>query len=153
MKKVNSRDKGQRGERDLAKTLTDAGFPSTRGATQSAGANTADVVGLPGHWLEAKFYKQHAAMRFLDQAKRDVNEKGSGEIPVALLKENYGDWAVLLDLRVYLALLRLLIAKGVDIHRLNLGDFIEKPSRLPQVKTTKRVVGVKLSTVKPKKAS
>lgn len=138
MTKINSRAKGQRGERDLAKTLTEAGFESRRGATQSAGAITADVVGLPGHWCEAKFHKDHAAIRFLDQAKRDATAKGDGDIPIALLKENGSGWFALLDLGVYLALLRLAL-KSVGSDGLNLSDFVEKASRPVKVKTTKRV--------------
>lgn len=152
MTKINSRAKGQRGERDLARALTDAGFDSKRGATQSAGAVTADVVGLPGHWVEAKSHGSHAAMRFLDQAKRDSAKSGQGEVPIACLKENGSEWAVLLDLRVYCALLRSVL-EGGDIHRLNLCDFIDKPSRLPKVKAPKRVADSELSMKKSKKVS
>lgn len=146
---INSRSKGQRGERDLAKVLTEAGFESKRGATQSAGAITADVVGLPGHWCEAKFHKDHAAIRFLDQAKRDAKIKGDGDIPIALLKENGSKWHALLDLGVYLGLLRLAL-KCADGHCLNLGDLVEQPSRPVKVKSSKGVAGKELSTKKSK---
>lgn len=129
--------------------LTEAGFPSSRGATQSAGANTADVVGLEGHWLEAKFYKDHAAMRFLDQAKRDSMKEGAGSIPCALLKENGSGWAILLDLGVYLALLRTCL-KFTDWQSLNLRDFVDKASRPVKVKAAKRVAKKTLPAKKPK---
>lgn len=149
---LNSRDKGQRGERDLAQFLTEQGFDSKRGATQSAGAITADVVGLPGHWCEAKFHKDHACIRFLDQAKRDATKKGGGLIPVAFLKENYGTWTALVDARVYLALLRFALQVS-DGQGLQLSDFVEKPSRAVKVKTPKRVSKGKLPRVKPEDAA
>jgi len=149
---INSRAKGQRTEREVAKVLTDAGFESTRGATQSAGAITADVVGLPGHWVESKARNSHSCLRFLDQAKRDAEKAAQGDVPIVVLKENRGTWSALLDFGVYLALLRAVVAKGIDIHSLNLRNFVEQPSRAVKVKAALDVAGAKLATKKVKKA-
>lgn len=148
---INSRAKGKRGEREFAELLREMGFEdASRGATQSAGAITADVVGLPHHWCEVKNVDSIAALRYLDQAKRDVVKVKSDEIPVAFIKENRGRFAALLDARVYLALLRAAF-QVLDWHRLKLRDFIEKPSAPVKVKAPKRVAKGALPDVKAKK--
>lgn len=146
--KINSRAKGQRGEREVASVLSAAGFDASRGATQSAGAATADVVGLPGHWVEVKSHAGIAAVRHLDQAKRDVAASGGGAAPVVVLRENRGPWAALVDLRVYLELLRLAI-EHVGAGNLELANFVEKSSRPVKVEPAKRV-NAKLASVKSK---
>lgn len=52
---MNSRAKGQRGERELADFITAAGFPARRGQQFAGGPDSPDVVcpGLPFH-IEAK---------------------------------------------------------------------------------------------------
>lgn len=51
---MNSRDKGKRGELELAKVLRGYGYDTRRGQ-QYCGANgDADVVGLPGIHIECK---------------------------------------------------------------------------------------------------
>lgn len=149
---IDSRNKGKVGERALAKVLTESGFESTRGLSQAGGALTADVVGLPGHWVEAKSYKTHSCLRFLDQAKRDAEKAGLGEVPIAVLKENRSKWHALVDFAVYLELLRLAL-KGAGGQGLELLNFVEKPSRAVKVKAPKAVAKSKLPTKKPKDAS
>lgn len=149
---INSRNKGKVNERELAKVLTDAGFEARRGLSQAGGAITADVVGVPGHWVEAKARKDHACLRFLDQAKRDAAKAGLGEVPIAVLKENRSKWHVLVDLGVYLALLRAAL-KGAGGQSLELANFVEKPSRAVKVKAPKTVTKTKLAPKKPKDAA
>lgn len=56
MAKVNSRAKGARGEREWANFCKDQGYDCRRGQ-QFCGANgDADVVGLPGIYIEVKRY-------------------------------------------------------------------------------------------------
>lgn len=71
---VNSKAKGARFERELAKRFTSEGYPSRR-TQQYCGATeeSSDVVGLPYIHVEAKHYKQKAFdYDWIDQAKRDA---------------------------------------------------------------------------------
>lgn len=86
MTRVNSRAKGARGELQLAKTLTDLGYPASRGQQHRGGADSPDVVclSLLIHW-ECKVYAQDQrsspAMltEWRAQAERDA---GDGMLPV-----------------------------------------------------------------------
>lgn len=49
---MNSREKGKRGELELAKLLRDCGFDTRRGQQYSGANGDADVVGLPGIHIE-----------------------------------------------------------------------------------------------------
>lgn len=71
---MNSRDKGKRGERDLAKALADAlGIPLRRTA-QVDGGLSADLVGLPGVHLECKRYESIPVLSWFrgDAGKRPL---------------------------------------------------------------------------------
>lgn len=95
---MNSRAKGARFERDLAKMLRADGYDARRGQ-QFCGANgDADVVGLPGIHIEAKHVERLNLYDAYDQAKRDAR---SGEFPTVFHKKNncpvlvtmaYEDW-------------------------------------------------------------
>ena len=47
-----SRDKGKRGERELANALRNCGYETRRGQQYSGTETSADVVGLPGIHIE-----------------------------------------------------------------------------------------------------
>ena len=87
-------DKGKRGEleaRDEVRRHWHS--PNCIRSAQAGGSYAADLLeGPPGLHLEVKRYKSIAAFRFLDQATKDVS---SGDVPVVLLKEDGGKWAVL----------------------------------------------------------
>ena len=74
---VNSKQKGARFERALAKMFTEQGYESRR-TQQYCGATeeSSDVVGLPYIHVEAKHYKNKAFdYDWIDQAKRDAKDK------------------------------------------------------------------------------
>lgn len=90
-----SRDKGKRGEREIAKILKERGYDARRGQ-QYCGANgDADVIGLPGFHLEVKRTEKLTAYPYLEQAKADANE---GEIPIVLHRPNGKQWIAIMDL-------------------------------------------------------
>lgn len=83
---VNSRQKGARFERDLAKALREYGYDCRRGQ-QYCGANgDADVIGLPGIHIEAKAVERLNLYEAVEQAKRDTRKD---EIPAVFHKKNY----------------------------------------------------------------
>lgn len=90
MSKVNSRDKGKRGELEFAKFLRDHGYEGARRGQQFSGANgDADVVGLPGYHVEVKRVEALNIDKALDQAIDDARED---EIPVVFHRKNKTEW-------------------------------------------------------------
>lgn len=92
---MNSRNKGKRGELELAKELQKYGFEARRGQ-QYCGANgDADVVGLPGLHLEIKRVEKLNVENALRQAEADAK---AGEIPVVMHRANREEWKVTMRL-------------------------------------------------------
>ena len=84
-----SRDKGKRGEREVALILREHGFEARRGQ-QYCGANgDADVVGVPGLHIEVKRTEKFRMYEALDQARNDARED---ELPVVFTRKNNCDW-------------------------------------------------------------
>lgn len=98
---MNSRDKGCRGERELANKLKEYGFDCRRGQ-QFCGANgDADVVGLDGIHIEVKRTERLSLYDALSQAKSDARE---GEMPVVVHRKNNCEWVVVQPLEDWIAL-------------------------------------------------
>ena len=92
---MNSRQKGARGERELAKVLRQYGYNSRRGQQYSGASGDADVVGLPGIHIECKRVERLNIHNAMDQAKRDRREN---EIPAVFHRKNSCEWLVTLTL-------------------------------------------------------
>lgn len=99
---MNSRQKGARGERELAHLLREYGCDTRRGQ-QYCGANgDADVVGIPGLHIEAKRVEHlnlEAAM------KQSVHDARKDEIPVVMHRKNRSEWMVTLRLDDFMKLI------------------------------------------------
>ena len=92
---MNSREKGKRGERELANKFKEYGFDCRRGQ-QYCGANgDADVVGLPGIHVECKRVEKLNIDDAMKQAVRDCNEK---EFPAVFHRRNGEEWKVTMRL-------------------------------------------------------
>lgn len=103
---VNSRQKGARGERELAKWLTDHGYPARRGQ-QYCGANgDADVIcdSLKDIHIESKRVERLQLYQALEQAASDCKED---DIPVVFHKKNGKDWVCILSAEHFLHLFAL----------------------------------------------
>lgn len=89
-KKINSRQKGARGEREAAATLAAVfGVAARRGRQFSGSPDSPDVVAdLPGVHFEIKRVERLNIETALDQATRDAG----GKIPVVMHKKNRRDW-------------------------------------------------------------
>lgn len=87
-----SREKGKRGEREVAKALAYHGFDTRRGQ-QFCGANgDADVVGLPGIHIEVKRVERFNLYDALSQSKADAEVRG--EKPIVIHRRNNSEWVV-----------------------------------------------------------
>jgi len=73
---VNSRQKGARYEREIARYLDENGFPSHRGQQFSGGKDSPDVVSpdFPLH-IEAKFVERLDLYGAMTQSIRDAGDK------------------------------------------------------------------------------
>ena len=102
---INSRQKGARGEREVAKILRDAGFSGARRGCQFSGANgDADVVGLDGVWLEIKRNERLNIYEAMEQAQRDA--KGM-DIPWVVHRKNNKPWLCTMTFEEAILLYRL----------------------------------------------
>lgn len=88
---TNSRQKGARGERELASKLREHGFEARRGVQYSGANGDADVVGLPGIHIEVKRVERFSLYDALAQSKRDARYD---ELPVVMHRKNNCEWVV-----------------------------------------------------------
>ena len=92
---MNSRQKGARGERELAGILRDYGFDSRRGQQYCGLNGDADVIGLPGIHIECKRVERLNIYEAMQQAWRDA---GDGETPAVFHRRNRKGWLVTMRL-------------------------------------------------------
>lgn len=102
-KKVNSRDKGCRGEREFATMLKSCGLEARRGQQFSGGGDSPDVVcsDLTKVHFEVKRTEVTDLYGWYAQAKRD----GIGKIPVVAHRKNGEQWLGIVDMNDLLDLL------------------------------------------------
>jgi hypothetical protein len=106
---MNSKQKGARGERELAKKLKEYGYDCRRGQ-QYCGANgDADVVGLPGIHIECKRVERLNLQDAIDQAKKDSGKNElpyDYELPTVFHRKNNCEWLVTMELDDWIQLYR-----------------------------------------------
>ena len=98
---MNSREKGKRGELELAKKLREYGYDCRRGQQYSGLHGDADVVGLPGIHIECKRVEKLDLRAAMEQAKRDAKP---GEIPAVFHRKNREEWKVTLEIEDFIRL-------------------------------------------------
>lgn len=101
---INSRNKGAAYERELAQVLREAGFSDAqRGQQHKGGADSPDVIGLPGYHIEAKRVENLSLYTAMDQAVRDC---GPNRTPVVVHRRNGRRSVAILHLDDFLALVK-----------------------------------------------
>ena len=100
---MNSRDKGKRGERELAKVLSGYGFNCRRGQQYSGANGDADVVGLWGVHIECKRVER---LNIYDAIKQATDDARDGDRPVVMHRKNNQDWLVTMPMKDWIALYR-----------------------------------------------
>lgn len=100
---VNSREKGKRGELELARALRALGYDCRRGQQYSGKNGDADVVGLPGIHIECKRVERLNLYDAMAQARRDARE---GEKPAVFHRKNRSRWLVTMELQDFMELYR-----------------------------------------------
>lgn len=95
----SQREKGKRGEREVASILRDYGYHGRRGQQYSGATGEADVVGLPGVHIEVKRVEKLNIYDAISQSKRDARE---GEEPVVFHRKDNCDWLVTMPADVFM---------------------------------------------------
>ena len=99
---INSKDKGARFERALARIFCNYGYKSRRTAQYCGNTGeAADVVGLPLIHIEAKHQETMRLYEWMAQAKR---EAGENEFPVVFHKKNNAKILVTMELENWMEL-------------------------------------------------
>lgn len=88
---MNSRQKGARGERELAELLRSYGYEARRGQQYSGANGDADVTGVDGFHIECKRVEQLNIYKAMEQSERDARE---GEIPIVCHRKDRKGWLV-----------------------------------------------------------
>lgn len=90
-----SKEKGKRGERELAKKLRELlGVDARRGQQHSGSPDSPDVVGVPGVHIECKRAEKFSLYNSMEQS---INDAGKN-IPIVVHRRNNKDWVVVVRL-------------------------------------------------------
>ena len=102
-----SRDKGKRGEREVAKILQTAGFPARRTVQYNGRPGTAaDVVGIPGLHIEVKLVEKESIRAWYRQAQRDAHASPENEMPVIVHRKSREPWLVTMSLEDFIKIIK-----------------------------------------------
>lgn len=99
MSKINSRQKGKKGESDVAHFFQDKGFEARRGQQYCGLQGDADVVGVPYLHLEVKRTNHLHLDSAMEQSQRDARE---GEVPVVVHRKDRQEWRITLTLEDFM---------------------------------------------------
>ena len=108
---MNSREKGKRGELELARELREYGYDCRRGQQYSGANGDADVVGLLGVHIECK---RQEKLNIHDAIAQAVRDKKDGELPAVFHRRDRTDWLVTMPLEDWIAMYREYSAGGVS---------------------------------------
>lgn len=92
---MNSKQKGGRGERELAHVLQGYGYDAHRGQQFAGGVDSPDVSGLPGIHIECKRVENLNIHKAYAQAVRDAEGQ---KIPAVFHRRNRESWMVTMSL-------------------------------------------------------
>lgn len=106
MTSINSKDKGARGERELASKFREYGFVNAKRSQQycGLGENSADITdALPDIHVECKRVEKLNISNAMEQATRDANK---GNFPTVFHRKNNEKWLVTMQLDDWMNLYR-----------------------------------------------
>ena len=97
----SQREKGKRGERELAGILKSYGYSAKRGVQYQGSPESPDVVGLPGIHIEVKRVERLNIENAVDQA---VSDSAEGELACVFHRKNKRGWNVTMPLEDWMKL-------------------------------------------------
>lgn len=98
---MNSREKGKRGELEMASILKAYGYDARRGQQFCGKNGDADVVGLPYMHLEVKRVEH---LNLYDAMAQSMHDAREGEIPVVMHRKNRCNWLVTMNFEDFMKL-------------------------------------------------
>lgn len=99
----HSREKGKRGEREVAELLRENGFMARRGQQFKGGPDSPDVVhSIPRLHIEVKRTEAFQLYKALEQADDEITE--AHKMPVVFHRRNSQAWVVVMYAEDFLAL-------------------------------------------------
>jgi len=98
-----SRDKGKRGERELASALRSHGYDCRRGQQYCGSSGDADVIGLPGVHIECKRVEK---LNLSDAMSQSISGARPGEKPCVMYRRNNAPWLVTMRLDDFMEVYR-----------------------------------------------
>ena len=87
--KINSRNKGAVGERELANLFKEHGYNLRRGQQYCGSNGDADVVGLEGIHIECKRVE---SLNIDNAMAQSINDAREGEVPTVMHRKNRKPW-------------------------------------------------------------
>ena len=103
----HSRNKGKRGEREVAKIFQEAGFHARRSVQYNGRPGTAaDVVGVPGLHIEVKLVEKESIRAWYRQAQRDAHASPENEMPVIVHRKSREPWLVTMSLEDFIKIIK-----------------------------------------------
>ena len=100
---TNSKQKGKRGELEVAHILQEHGYDARRTAQYCGNTgDAADVVGLDGFHIEVKRCETTKIWDWIHQAERDHKAE---EIPLVVFRKSHEKWKVCIDLEEFLKII------------------------------------------------
>ena len=119
-----SKDKGKRGEREVAELLRSHGFEARRGQQYRGGPGSPDVIhSVPGLHIEVK---RAETLRLYDALDQAVDDAKTSETAVVFHRKSNKRWVVILEAEAFLRFMErvpLVSAEGDNCSYVNLGDF------------------------------
>ena len=116
---INSKQKGSRGEREVAEIIRKHGFEARR--TQQYCGNTGDASdvtsNLPYH-IEVKHQERLEIDKWWEQATHDA----MGKTPILVFKKNRQKWRVVMDFEEFLELNKIVLALNADDVKMDLTE-------------------------------
>lgn len=109
MAKINSKQKGARAEREVARILRDHGYLDAHRTAQYCGntGEAADVDGVPGFHIEVKVRGEKEYLAIEDWWNKLVSESDlSGRIPVLVYKKDRKKWKIVMDFEMWLEVVK-----------------------------------------------
>ena len=97
-----SREKGKRGEREVARILKENGYDARRGVQYKGGQDSPDVIGLRGVHIEVKRTERLNLYDSISQSRIDSGE----DMPAVMHRRNDCEWLVIQPLEDWLKLYR-----------------------------------------------
>lgn len=97
------REKGKRGERELAGILRNYGYDTRRGQQFCGADGSADVIGLPGIHIECKRVEKLNLLDAMEQSKEDARP---GEFPAVFHRRDRTEWLATMRLDDWINLFR-----------------------------------------------